>query len=71
MRIPGLSVDGARARVASGSPDEVLAIPGSLALVARDGSKVRMAASLFGPMFARQDGRPKAAEEDDENEEEP
>ena len=50
QRIPGLSVDEARARIGSGRPDAVLAIPGSFALVAREGSTVRMARSLDRPM---------------------
>jgi asparagine synthase (glutamine-hydrolysing) len=52
QRTPGLSLDEARTRVGSGSPEAVLAIPGSFALVARDGdgSTVRMARSLDRPM---------------------
>ncbi len=52
QRTPGLSLDEARARVGSGSPEAVLAIPGSFALVARDGdgATVRMARSLDRPM---------------------
>jgi asparagine synthase (glutamine-hydrolysing) len=50
QRTPGLSPEEARARVASGDPEAVLAIPGSFALIARDGSTVRMARSLDRPM---------------------
>jgi asparagine synthase (glutamine-hydrolysing) len=50
QKIPGLSPDEARRRVASGDPEAVLAIPGSFALVAHDDSTVRMARSLDRPM---------------------
>jgi asparagine synthase (glutamine-hydrolysing) len=50
QRTPGLSPEEARARLASGDPEAVLSIPGSFALVARDGSTVRMARSLDRPM---------------------
>ncbi|HEY6051810.1 MAG TPA: asparagine synthase-related protein, partial [Thermoanaerobaculia bacterium] len=49
-RIEGMSVEEARARVASGRPEEVLPIQGSFALVGRDGTAVRMARSLDRPM---------------------
>ena len=49
-RIPLGNVAEARARLASGDPKAVLDIPGSFALVARDGSTVRMARSLDRPM---------------------
>ncbi len=48
--IPSLSVEEARARIRSGDPEAVGTIPGSFALVARDGSTVRMARSLDRPM---------------------
>jgi len=50
QRIPGCTIEEARERVARGVPEEVLAIPGSFALVARDGATVRMARSLDRPM---------------------
>jgi asparagine synthase (glutamine-hydrolysing) len=52
QRTPGLTLGAARARVASGDPDAVRAIPGSFALVANagNGSTVRMARSLDRPM---------------------
>ncbi len=49
-RIHNLSLDQARARVLAGSPEEVRAIDGSFALVARDGKKVRLARSMDRPM---------------------
>ena len=50
QNIPGLSVAKARGQVLLGVPGAVSAIPGSFALVARDGSTVRMARSLDRPM---------------------
>jgi asparagine synthase (glutamine-hydrolysing) len=50
QRIHGMRVEDARARVASGDAAAVLAIRGSFALVAREGSTVRMARSLDRPM---------------------
>ena len=49
-RIQGMTVGEARARVASGRPEEVLSIEGSFALVGREGTAVRMARSLDRPM---------------------
>jgi asparagine synthase (glutamine-hydrolysing) len=49
-RITNMPVDEARARVARGAPEEVAAIRGSFALVARDGDAVRMARSLDRPL---------------------
>ncbi len=49
-RIQNMSVDQARARVLSGSPEEVCEIDGSFALVARDGKTVRLARSMDRPM---------------------
>jgi len=49
-RILGMSVEEARARVASGRPEEILSIEGSFALVGRDGAAVRMARSLDRPL---------------------
>jgi asparagine synthase (glutamine-hydrolysing) len=49
-RIQGMSVEEAKARVASGRPEDVLSIEGSFALVGRDGTAVRMARSLDRPM---------------------
>ncbi|HEY7574965.1 MAG TPA: asparagine synthase-related protein [Thermoanaerobaculia bacterium] len=48
--MPAMTPGEARARVASGDPAAVAAIPGSFALVARDGATVRMARSLDRPM---------------------
>ncbi len=45
-----LSLEEARARVGSGDPGSVLAIPGSFALVAKDGVTVRLARSLDRPL---------------------
>ena len=45
-----LTLDEARARVLSGAPEAVREIPGSFALVVRDGQTVRMARSLDRPM---------------------
>lgn len=49
-RIYNMTVDEARARVLDGSPESVLGIDGSFALVAREGKRVRMARSLDRPM---------------------
>jgi len=49
-RIHNLALEEARARVASGTPESVLGIDGSFALVARDGRRVRLARSLDRPM---------------------
>lgn len=48
--IYGLSVEEARRRILTGSPEAVLGIHGSFALVAREGKTVRMARSLDRPM---------------------
>jgi asparagine synthase (glutamine-hydrolysing) len=48
--IPAMSVDQARGRIRLGTSEAVSAIPGSFALVARDGTTVRMARSLDRPM---------------------
>lgn len=45
-----LSVEEARRRILTGSPDAVFGIQGSFALVAREGKTVRMARSLDRPM---------------------
>ena len=45
-----LSVEEARKRILTGSPDAVFGIQGSFALVAREGKTVRMARSLDRPM---------------------
>jgi asparagine synthase (glutamine-hydrolysing) len=50
QRIPALSVEQARERIRLGTSEAVSAIPGSFALVARDGSTVRLARSLDRPM---------------------
>jgi len=50
QRLSNLCVSQARDRIRSGSADAVAGIPGSFALVARDGSTVRMARSLDRPM---------------------
>ena len=50
QRIPAMSVDQARERIRLGTSEAVSAIPGSFALVARDGDTVRMARSLDRPM---------------------
>jgi len=49
-RITNMPVGEARGRVARGAPEEVAAIRGSFALVARDGDAVRMARSLDRPL---------------------
>lgn len=49
-RILGETLEGARARVASGDPRRILAITGSFALAARDGVTVRLARSLDRPL---------------------
>jgi asparagine synthase (glutamine-hydrolysing) len=49
-QIYNLSVDEARLRVLSGSPEAVREIDGSFALLAREGKTVRMARSLDRPM---------------------
>ena len=49
-RIRNMPVEEARARVASGSPEDVRAIDGSFALVGRVGRRVRLARSLDRPM---------------------
>lgn len=46
----GLSVEEARGRILTGSPDAVRGIHGSFVLVAREGKTVRMARSLDRPM---------------------
>ena len=48
--ILNLSLDDARARVLSGSPEAVREIEGSFALLARDGKTVRLARSMDRPM---------------------
>ena len=45
-----MSIDEARQRVLTGSPESVREIEGSFALIARDGKKVRLARSLDRPM---------------------
>ena len=50
IRLRHLTIDQARERILRGSPDDVRAIDGSFAIVARDGKKVRMARSLDRPM---------------------
>ena len=49
-RIHNLTLEEARCRVLSGSPEAVREIDGSFALLARDGKTVRMARSLDRPM---------------------
>ena len=49
-RIPGMTLEAARERVASGAPEAVREIDGSFALVARIGQTVRMARSLDRPL---------------------
>jgi asparagine synthase (glutamine-hydrolysing) len=49
-RLLNMSVEDARARILNGSPEAVLEIDGSFALVAREGKRVRMARSLDRPM---------------------
>lgn len=50
QRLHNMSVEEARGRVLHGSPESVLAIDGSFALVAREGKRVRLARSLDRPM---------------------
>ena len=50
QRIQNMSIEEARARVASGRAEFVRAIDGSFALVARVGRRVRLARSLDRPM---------------------
>ncbi|HKD17141.1 MAG TPA: asparagine synthase-related protein [Thermoanaerobaculia bacterium] len=50
QRVQNMSIEEARARVASGPAEAVLAIDGSFALVARVGRRVRLARSLDRPM---------------------
>ena len=49
-RIDNMSVDAARERILSGSPDDVREIGGSFAVVAREGKRVRLARSLDRPL---------------------
>lgn len=49
-RLPGSSIEEARARVLSGDPAQVRGIKGSFALLAKSGKSVRMARSLDRPM---------------------
>ncbi|HTG44128.1 MAG TPA: hypothetical protein VK633_06310, partial [Verrucomicrobiae bacterium] len=49
-QIHNMSVEQARARVLSGSPEEVREIDGSFALLARNGKTVRLARSMDRPM---------------------
>jgi asparagine synthase (glutamine-hydrolysing) len=49
-QITNMTMEEARARVLSGSPEAVAQIAGSFALVAKDGQTVRMARSLDRPM---------------------
>ncbi len=48
--ILNLSVDDARQRVLQGKPEDVRAIEGSFALIAREGKRVRLARSMDRPM---------------------
>ncbi|MFP3941935.1 MAG: asparagine synthetase B family protein, partial [Thermoanaerobaculia bacterium] len=48
--IVGLSLEEARRRVLQADPEKVLGIPGSFALVARDGERVCLARSLDRPL---------------------
>ncbi|HWA88374.1 MAG TPA: asparagine synthase-related protein [Opitutus sp.] len=50
IQLRNLTVEQARERILRGSPEEVRAIDGSFAIVAREGKKVRMARSLDRPM---------------------
>jgi len=50
QRLLNMSVEDARARILTGSPESVLEIDGSFAIVAREGKRVRMARSLDRPM---------------------
>ncbi len=49
-RLSNMSVDQARVRVLTGTPEEVREIDGSFALVARNGKTVRLARSMDRPM---------------------
>lgn len=49
-QIHNMTVDEARARVLNGSPEDVRAIDGSFALLARNGKTVRLARSMDRPM---------------------
>ncbi len=49
-RIPNLTLEDARARVARGTPADVRSIDGSFALVGREGRRVRLARSLDRPL---------------------
>ncbi|HKD18676.1 MAG TPA: asparagine synthetase B family protein, partial [Thermoanaerobaculia bacterium] len=50
QRLHNMSIEEARARIASGPAESVRAIDGSFALVARVGRRVRLARSLDRPM---------------------
>ncbi|MEM8934345.1 MAG: asparagine synthase-related protein [Acidobacteriota bacterium] len=50
QQLHGMDFEEARRRVLSGDPEAVRGIPGSFALVARDGETVRMARSLDRPL---------------------
>ncbi len=50
VRLRNMTLEQARERILRGSPEEVRAIDGSFAIVAREGKKVRMARSLDRPM---------------------
>jgi len=50
VRLRNLTLEQARERILRGSPEDVRAIEGSFAIVAREGKKVRMARSLDRPM---------------------
>ena len=50
QRIRNMGVEEARERVLHGTPQSVLDIDGSFALVAREGKRVRMARSLDRPL---------------------
>lgn len=49
-RLHNLTIEQARERILNGSPESVLEIDGSFAIVAREGKRVRMARSLDRPM---------------------
>lgn len=49
-RLRNMTVEEARERILHGTPESVLAIDGSFALVAREGKRVRLARSLDRPM---------------------